>query len=45
MQTQNQTKSRKTQDDRLLKRLPLGERRKQEVLRRMITAEQVFAIV
>ncbi len=35
------SKNRK-QDDRLLKRLPLEERRKQELLRKLIINDQLF---
>lgn len=37
-----QEKLRKQQDDRLLKRLSLAERRQQEQLRKMIKSEAMF---
>lgn len=37
--------NKKKQDDRLLKRLPLRERRQQEQLRRLIRSDPLFAIV
>jgi hypothetical protein len=40
-----QTKPRKAQEDRLLKQLTLGERRRQEILRRQIMSEQLYASV
>lgn len=36
--------NKKKQDDRLLKRLPLRERRHQEQLRRLIKSDPLFAI-
>jgi hypothetical protein len=39
------TKSRKPQDDRLLKRLPRKERRQQENLRRMILGDPIFKTI
>ncbi len=36
--------NKKKQDDRLLKRLPLRERRQQEQLRRMIKSDPLFAV-
>lgn len=40
-----QDKQRKTQDDRLLKRLSRKERQQQEQLRRLISADPIFKIV
>lgn len=40
-----QDKQRKTQDDRLLKRLSLKERRQQEELRRQINSDPVFKTI
>ena len=40
-----QGKSRKKQDDRLLKRLSLRERRRQEELRQQIMSDPLFASV
>ena len=37
-----QEKLRKQQDDRLLKRLPLSERRQQEQLRKLIKSDAMF---
>jgi len=39
------TKTRKQQDDRLLKRLPRHERRQQEELRRQILSDPLFKLV
>ncbi|HEY5442002.1 MAG TPA: hypothetical protein VIJ68_00515 [Candidatus Saccharimonadales bacterium] len=39
------TKSKKQQDDRLLKRLSLKERRQQEELRRRILLDPLFQVV
>ncbi len=44
MQTTN-TKTRKQQDDRLLKRLSMKERRQQEELRRLIKGDPIFKTV
>lgn len=38
-------KERKKQDDRVLKRLPQNERRKQQRLRRQILSDPLFAVV
>lgn len=40
-----QDKIRKSQDDRLLKRLSLRERRQQERLRKLIQADPTFTLV
>lgn len=40
-----QSKVRKQQDDRLLKRLPRKERRYQEQLRRMIQVDPLFKTI
>lgn len=40
-----QDKPRKVQYDRLLKRLPLSERRQQEALRRLILTDPIFKTV
>jgi hypothetical protein len=40
-----QMKSRKPQDDRLLKRLPRKERRQQEHLRRLILGDPIFKTI
>lgn len=40
-----QDKQRKIQDDRLLKRLSLKERRQQEELRRQISSDPVFKTI
>ncbi|HVW23688.1 MAG TPA: hypothetical protein VHB51_04380 [Candidatus Saccharimonadales bacterium] len=40
-----QDKPRKAQDDRLLKRLPLRERRQQERFRKLIQADPAFKII
>lgn len=37
-----QEKTRKQQDDRLLKRLSLKERRHQELIRRLIVKDELF---
>jgi len=39
------TKTRKQQEDRLLKRLPRNERRQQEELRRQILNDPLFKVV
>jgi len=39
-----QDKNKKPQEDRLLKRLPLRERRQQEILRRLIMSDPLFSI-
>ena len=39
------TKHRKQQDDRLLKRLSRTERKQQELLRKLIMSDQLFATV
>lgn len=41
----NQVKTRKQQDDRLLKRLSRKERRQQEQLRRMILGDPIFKTI
>ncbi|MEK7594900.1 MAG: hypothetical protein AAB436_04665 [Patescibacteria group bacterium] len=38
-------KQRKAQDDRLLKRLSMKERRQQEALRRMIQGDPIFKTI
>jgi hypothetical protein len=43
--TMQQMKSRKPQDDRLLKRLPRKERRQQEHLRRLILGDPIFKTI
>ncbi len=40
--TMEHSKQRKKQDDRLLKRLSLQERRQQEQIRKLIVNDQVF---
>jgi len=40
-----QTKIKKNQDDRLLKRLPLKERRRQEEFRRQILSDPIFKTI
>ncbi|HVX24688.1 MAG TPA: hypothetical protein VG992_05115 [Candidatus Saccharimonadales bacterium] len=40
-----QDKPRKSQDDRLLKRLPMRERRQQEQLRKLILTDPAFKTV
>jgi hypothetical protein len=40
-----QDKQRKQQDDRLLKRLSMKERRQQEALRRMISGDPLFKTI
>lgn len=40
-----QDKQRKTQDDRLLKRLSMRERRIQEQLRKLIMTDSIFKII
>lgn len=42
---QDKNQSRKQQDDRLLKRLTLKERRQQEELRRLIQTDPVFKTI
>lgn len=41
----NDKNSRKQQDDRLLKRLPMKERRQQEELRRLIQVDPIFKTI
>ena len=38
-------RDRKKQDDRLLKRLPMKERRQQEQLRRLIMEDPLFKVI
>jgi hypothetical protein len=40
-----QDKNKKTQDDRLLKRLSLRDRRQQEALRKMILSDPLFKVI
>jgi hypothetical protein len=40
-----QDKQRKSQDDRLLKRLSMKERRQQEQLRRLILTDSIFKTI
>jgi hypothetical protein len=40
-----ESKNKKQQDDRLLKRLSLKERRHQEQIRRLIAKDEVFKLV